>query len=453
MLIGVDSRLIAFLTEDFFMQLSHYLKIYSYEEKPGHLLFFSTRTGSTTLLRKEDYESIKKGSISPADGEVLLKLGIVVPDQEAEKASLQTILDSLNENNKGLNITVVLNLDCNFACTYCYEGELKGKLYMSDETAGRLVRFIKKRYTANKKFINVDFYGGEPLLSPDIIKKISRDLKSFAESRSAAYTFTLISNGSLYKRRLVEELAALGLQSVKITLDGPADVHDKCRPFKSGGGSFGVIMRNIKETHDLAKIGIGGNFLRDNYEQFPMLLDRLQRENLGPGAISVIKFDPVMNRFDGAASRIDYTDGVMSINDPWLVSAGAYLREEILKRGFHTPKITPMPCQVELDDYYIVNFDGLIYKCPAFIGRPGFEIGDLEAGTRDYRSSYRLGHWKNDECRECEYLPLCFGGCRHMAYLRDGNIDTVDCKKPYLDASLEILVKQDVKYRRPAGAS
>ncbi len=434
------------------MQLSHYLKIYPYEEKPGHLLFFSTRKGSTALLRIEDYESIKKGAISPADGEILLKLGIVVPDREAEKASMLSILDTMNKNSTGLNVTVVLNLDCNFACTYCYEGELKGKLYMSDETAHSLVRFIKERFKANKKSINLDFYGGEPLLSPDIIKAVSRDLKSFAESRGAAYTFTLITNGSLYKRQLVEELAALGLQSVKITVDGPAEVHDKCRPFKSGVGSFDVIMRNIRETHDLAKIGIGGNFLQDNYEQFPLLLDRLQKENLGPGKISVIKFDPVMNRFDGAGSRIDYTDGVMSVNEPWAISAGNRLREEILKRGFNTPKITPMPCQVELDDYFIVNFDGMIYKCPAFIGRAGFEIGNLESGTRDYGGAYKLGHWKNDECRECEYLPLCFGGCRHLAYLRNSEI-TVDCKKPYLDASLETLVKQDVKYRKPAGVA
>ena len=431
------------------MQLSHYLKIYPYEEKPGHLLFFSTRKGSMTLLKKEDLESIEKGTISQQDADTLSKLGILVEDKEVEKTSMAAVLDRISYKNPGLNITVVMNLDCNYACIYCYEGQMKGKIYMSDETAEQLIGFIKEKFTNNKKFINIDFYGGEPLLSAGLIKKISAEMKSFTASRGASYTFTIITNGSLFKRRLAEELVELGLQNIKTTIDGPSEIHNSCRPFKTGGGSFEAIIRNIKETCDITKIVIGGNFQRDNYERFPELLDYLENEGLTPDKIYMVKFDPVLNRLSGDAARIDYVDGSMSINEPWLIRAGAFLREEILRRGYNTPKITPTPCQVELNDYFIVNFDGSIYKCPAFLGREEFAIGDLEKGIRDYSGLYRLGVWKNDECLDCEYLPLCFGGCRYMAYLRDGNIDTIDCKKQYLDASLETLIKQDIKYRGP----
>ena len=58
----------------------------------------------------------------------------------------------------------------------------------------------------------------------------------------------------------------------------------------------------------------------------------------------------------------------------------------------------------------------------------------------------KLGMYKNPECA---YLPLCFGGCRYMTYVRDGNIDQLDCKKEYFDASLETLLKQDIRYRLP----
>lgn len=431
------------------MQLSHYLKIYPYEEKPGHLLFFSTRKGSMTLLKKEDLESIEKGTISQQDADTLSKLGILVEDKEVEKTSMAAVLDRISYKNPGLNITVVMNLDCNYACIYCYEGQMKGKIYMSDETAEQLIGFIKEKFTNNKKFINIDFYGGEPLLSAGLIKKISAEMKSFTASRGASYTFTIITNSSLFKRRLAEELVELGLQNIKTTIDGPSEIHNSCRPFKTGGGSFEAIIRNIKETCDITKIVIGGNFQRDNYERFPELLDYLENEGLTPDKIYMVKFDPVLNRLSGDAARIDYVDGSMSINEPWLIRAGAFLREEILRRGYNTPKITPTPCQVELNDYFIVNFDGSIYKCPAFLGREEFAIGDLEKGIRDYSGLYRLGVWKNDECLDCEYLPLCFGGCRYMAYLRDGNIDTIDCKKQYLDASLETLIKQDIKYRGP----
>jgi uncharacterized protein len=137
----------------------------------------------------------------------------------------------------------------------------------------------------------------------------------------------------------------------------------------------------------------------------------------------------------------------MSINEPWLLTAGAFLREGILRRGYHTPKVVHTICAIENRDSYVVNYDGAIYKCPAFIGKKGFAVGDLVNGVSDYSNSYRLGMWKNEECADCVYLPLCFGGCRYMSFIRDGNLDKLDCKKSYLDASLETMVKQDVRYR------
>jgi uncharacterized protein len=139
-----------------------------------------------------------------------------------------------------------------------------------------------------------------------------------------------------------------------------------------------------------------------------------------------------------------------SINEPWLFEASIFLREEILKRGFYTPKIVPSHCMIELQDDIVVNFDGTIYKCPGMIGWRGFEAGDVKTGIRDYRESHNLDVWKKEECLDCEYLPLCFGGCRYMKFLRDGRIDDVDCRKPYLDATLEACIKQDIKYRLKA---
>jgi uncharacterized protein len=432
------------------MELSYYIKTYPFKEKPDYLLLYSTKKASITLLKEETFQSIEKGVSSPTDEAMLLKLGIVVSDKEEEKRTILSMLNELNAKNSGLNITVVLNLNCNFDCIYCYEGNMKGKFYMTDETADLLIDFIKGKFILDKKSLNIDFYGGEPLLSTDLIKSISTKMKSFTQSRGALYTFTLVTNGSLFKRQSAEELSLLGLQGVKITIDGPAELHNICRPFKSGAGSFDTIIENIKETCDIVKIGIGGNFQRENYERFPLLLDYLKREGLSPDRLSIVKFDPVMKRPEGDTALTDYVEGCMSINEPWLIKAGALLREEVLKRGYNTPKLMPMPCQVEITDSYVVNFDGVIYKCPAFIGKKGFEIGNLRNGVMNYSDSHKLGIWKNKDCVECEYLPLCFGGCRYMAYIRDGNIDNTDCKKPYLDATLETLIKQEIKYKLKA---
>jgi uncharacterized protein len=430
------------------MQLSRYLKVFPWEEDPDLLLLYSTKQASKILIKNETFRLAEKGMLSPEDESLLTELGMIVPDREGEMQAMLNLLDLIESKNKTLNITVVLNLDCNFACPYCYEGDMKGDLYMSDKTAEQLIGFIAERFTAPKKELLINFYGGEPLLSSGLIKDFSVALKSIAESREADYRFTLVTNGSLFKRRLAEELAALGLESVKITLDGPAHLHNKSRPFKSGAGTFETIIKNIKETCDLVRVGIGGNFERDNYKDFVLLLDYLEATGLTPDKISVMKFDPVMKYPLGYVS--DYRAGCMSVDEAWLTPAAVFLREEILKRGYKTPAQRPSSCVVESPSSYVVNYDGAIYKCPAFIGKEAYKVGDIKAGLMDYASVYKLGIWKNDGCVECAYLPICFGGCRYMSFVRDGNINTLDCQKAYIDTSLEAFIRQEIKYNLQA---
>ncbi len=434
------------------MHFSPYLKMYCWKDDPDHLLLFSTKQTSKILILKKTYLAAENGTMSPSDAALLTELGMIVPDRLVEMKATTGLIDALNAQNSVLNVTVVLNLDCNFACIYCYEGDMKGRHYMSAQTAWYLVDFIKNRFTSSKKSLIVDFYGGEPLLSAVLIKSISQELKSFAAAKGAEYSFSLVTNGALLKRRLTEELVQLGLDRVKITLDGPAEIHNRYRPFKSGSGSFDTIIKNIKETCDLTKIGIGGNFDCDTYTQFPRLLDCLEKEGLTPDKISAIKFDPISNRPARNLSPTDYNHGCMSINEPWLVESGIYLREEILKRGYHTPKPKPLFCLIENKDAMVVNYDGVIYKCPAFIGQPGYAVGDLLTGVRDYAETYKLDIWKTEKCTECEYLPLCFGGCRYMTFLRNAKIDQLDCQKDYLDATLETLINQDIKYLSPTNS-
>ena len=428
------------------MHLSKYLKIYPYKEQPDYGLFFSTKKASIIRLDKSTLKSIDDGELSPSDENTLSELGFLVPDADREKKEMLSFFDELNKRNK-LNAMLVMNLDCNLGCKYCYEEGIKGKLYMSAETAERLIDLIERNYLSHGKTVHLDFYGGEPLLSLELIKDISKRLTSSAEEKGLSYTFGLVTNGTLLTGKIAEELAALGLESAKITIDGPQENHDRFRPFKSGSGSFDTVIRNIKETCSVIDFQIGGNYTGETYRDFPNLLDYLLKEGLTPERISMVKFDPV-TKTGGAIA--DYRGGCESINEPWLFEANIFLREEVMKRGFHTPKIVPSTCMIELNDDIVVNFDGTIYKCPGLIGWKNFEVGDLKTGIRDFKESYNLDVWKKQECLNCEYLPLCFGGCRYMKLLRDGKIDGVDCRKPYLDATLEAFIRQEIKYRLKA---
>jgi uncharacterized protein len=106
----------------------------------------------------------------------------------------------------------------------------------------------------------------------------------------------------------------------------------------------------------------------------------------------------------------------------------------------------PSPCLMERDHSFVVNHDGVLYKCPGLIGRQGCAIGDVRKGAGAYRASHGLNDWKNIDCLACVYLPLCFGGCKYLKLIRDNNMRGVQCRKAYFDRVLGSLVDQDIRY-------
>jgi uncharacterized protein len=426
------------------MILSRYCKIYSHDEDPYSVVLFSTKTASTIVIPKAMLLDIEKNTVSKEEKETLTELGFCVNAEEETKEMLGFISE-LNLLKKTFGSIVAMNLDCNLACRYCFEGSRKGKLYLTKETAGQFVDFVKTRVGQDTEGISITFYGGEPFLSLDLVICISGALKAFAESTGRIYDFSFITNGTLLTPETVKKLKPYGLKSASVTLDGPKEVHDYFRPFRSGRGSFSRIFENLKDVCCMMDIQVGGNFTRSNYTNFPKLLDYMLENGLTPDQVSFVRFDPVNREVEGIAQP-DFHDGCSSINEPWLFEAGLFLREEIMKRGFRTDKISPSTCMMDFNDSMVINYDGSIYKCPGLIGREQYKAGDITSGIEDYRQSHNLDNWKNQECLACAYLPLCFGGCRYMMLVREGNMDGIDCKKPYFDACLAELVKQDIKY-------
>lgn len=428
------------------MHPSRYLKVFPCSSAPGQHLLFSVKQASIIRVNDRFLRAFYEGALPPEKAARLARLGMAVDDPAEEKRAVHGFFDRLNANDPELHLTVVLNLDCNFACTYCYEGQAKAGLYMSAQTADRVIDFMRANFTPGKTALRIDFYGGEPLLSMDRIRQVADAARSLAREKGASCRFNLVTNGSLFRRRVAEELADLGLERVRITVDGPAETHNRSRPFKNGAGSFDTVIQNIADTCDRVRIGIGGNYERHNYRLFPSLLDHMRDTGLTPGKIGMVKFDPVMKPPEGDPALPEYSGGCASINEPWIREAEAFLREEILKRGYATQKVRPVTCMVEIRDSWVIHFDGTLYKCPAFIGKPEFAAGHVETGIRSYGAAYKTAYWKNETCAECVYLPLCFGGCRYMSYVRNGAISEVDCRRQYLDAALETLVRQDARY-------
>jgi uncharacterized protein len=433
------------------MTLSRYLRTFENADKPGSLILFSAKKGSIISIPSGMIAEIEAGSMSEEELKTLSDLGFLCESPHSEHEEMLGFIDDLNAMSRTFAAKVVMNLDCNLACKYCFEGQRKGKFYMTRETADLFLSFVRKwaegldGRTGDEK-ITVTFYGGEPLLSLDLVAYLSAKIKAFAEEEGIEYVAYIVTNGTLLTPHVVSRLTPHGLRGAVVTLDGAKELHDLCRPFKSGKGSFDRIFGNLRDVCGMTGVQLGGNYMSDNYREFPRLLDFMLANGLTPDKVETVRFNPVTAESAGYGP-VDFNEGCCSFNEPWLFDASVYLSGEVLKRGYKGPRsAVPGVCSLDMKDNYLVNYDGSIFKCPGLIGRDEFRVGDLKTGIKFKSQPQGRDCWKNEECLTCIYLPLCFGGCRQMKLVREGNMDGVECKKPYLDATLETFVKQDIKY-------
>ncbi|SNB48100.1 geopeptide radical SAM maturase [Geobacter sp. DSM 9736] len=428
------------------MPLSRYVKIWPCPDRPGCIILYSTRKGSVVRIPESRLDDITSGNAGEAETAALQRVGILVEDRDRERQEMETLMEQTNSRSRMFRAKVALNLDCNLACPYCFEGNFRKKQYMSEETAGLLVEHVRNHLRKGGD-VRLGFYGGEPLLSIPLITEISTRLLEEAGQTGSSYTFSLTTNGTLLTRKVVEKLLPLGLTGAIVTLDGPRHIHDRQRPFVSGKGSFDVIVTNIAEVANLTEVQIGGNFTEENYREFPTMLDVLKERGIGPEKLGFVEFAPIMPKTGGLVGT-DSGHGCISSSEPWVAEAALFLREETLKRGFAVKKTTMSACVVEMENDLVVNWDGALYKCPGFMGWPEMSVGTLAQGVGDYRESHNLDLWKREECLDCAYLPLCFGGCRLITLMSHGAIDRVDCRKALLDKTLREIVLQDMRYRK-----
>jgi uncharacterized protein len=430
------------------MLTSYYLKIFPTNPSASQHLLFSTKSGALALLDADTVGCLKDGAVPKEQAPLLTRLGMAVADLDQERQAVHNMLADINHRNKHLRISVILGMACNFACVYCYEGSQKGGVAMSDETADQLVAFIQARLRPKTEKLVLNFYGGETLLYQKRIEDLTERLKPIVEGQGGILEFHLVTNGSLLTQKTVHRLLPLGLKSAKIAMDGPPENHNQFRPFKDGSPSFATILANVKDCCDLVPLNLVGNYTRENYQMFPALLDQFLQEGLTPDRLQQVQFYPAMQINDQFANP-EFIGGCCSIAEPWLIEAAFFIREELGRRGFPLAKTRPAPCMVDIDDAFVVHHDGTIYKCITMIGHQGYEAGDIWKGmTQSWQRKYCVGHWQKEKrCRECKYLPLCFGGCRYMSFQREGSMAGVDCQKAFLDATLEKMLMQDLKYR------
>jgi uncharacterized protein len=403
--------------------------------------------------------------------EQLTEQGFVVRDRAAERDDLKAFFREVREGTDTLKITVLTTLQCNFACDYCIQGDHgeynQTAAKMSMEMAARVSGWVEERMAeiAPRRLV-LTFFGGEPLLNMPVLYYMAERLHASCAVRGVEIVLNIITNGLLLTREMVERLNPLGLNGIKITLDGEREAHNRSRPLRGGQGTFDRIIANTRAVADLTRIAVGGNFEVDTADAYPALLDFLAAQDFAP-RLSKVTFKPVIRqKATPAKGIIPLTvigDEGKPLNGACMTAAGmgvsracdscnvaddqmSYLREETKKRGFATADGVHMgPCEIHKGHAHTIGPDGSLFACPGFAGDAPQSTGHIDGRTEDLRTQAlrnfeKLASW--EMCHDCAFIPVCAGGCTVAAHNELGDMYAPNCHKPSFEAGVATLARE-----------
>jgi len=336
----------------------------------------------------------------------LLQIKALIPAEEEQSFTDQMELRRrcVDYDNTSLNLTVAPTRECNFNCVYCYQHS-RPPIHMTEETEGHLIDFIKR--FGSLRHISVSWYGGEPLLSFDRMRSLTKKIRGLAGSFSAS----LVTNGYLLEKPVVDQLDDLNIRRIQITLDGPRDVHNRRRPHLENNDSFQRILRNLEllTSSWSGKCTVRVNVDGSNSEHYHELYAQLKREfgdriaAIRPGVV----FENNGSRH-GLCCPFNSREEVTFYIDQ-------YREHGIEDLGFY-PDTGFSGCVATRVNSFVVGPSGSLYKCWHDIGDPSMSVGnvsDPENLSFKGLAHYAIGcdPFKDSKCVKCFYLPICGGGC------------------------------------------
>src|SRR6266850_1052565 len=358
---------------------------------------------------------------------LLSENGFLVENRTADRQNLDDYLTSVKSNTGELNVTVLTTLQCNFACDYCFQGDHgdynKHADKMSPDMADRVATWIERELDrVSPEKLVVTFFGGEPLLNLPAMYTLAERAWRATQERGVEIYINIITNGLLLTGDVVDRMVPLGLNAVKITLDGDRDTHNRMRPLRGGQGTFDRIVENIRRVAGRCRIAIGGNLDESSVESYPALLELLKPLNA----------TCMTSVGSGAGSACDNCD--------FLDDQTSYLREETKRHGFPTHDgVHNGPCHVHMQHAHTIGPDGSLYACPGFTGQLATSVGHIDQRTDAIRETarekfLRLSPWK--ECGDCAFIPVCAGGCVANSYSQLGDMNVPTCHKRSFESAL-----------------
>lgn len=323
--------------------------------------------------------------------------------------------------------------DCNLACRYCFaeEGEYKGhRELMSFEVGKQALDFLIAN-SGNRRNLEVDFFGGEPLMNFQVVRKLVEYGREQESLHNKRFRFTLTTNGVLLDDAVME-FANREMSNVVLSIDGRREVHDRMRPSRNGKGSYDLILPRflkLAESRNQTDYYVRGTFTHYNLD---FSEDVRHLAELGFKQISV---EPVVAPAEEAYA-------ITEEDLPRLYEEYDRLAEYMLeckKAGkefnfFHFMiDLTGGPCVAKRlsgcgsgTEYLAVTPWGDLYPCHQFVGTEEFLLGNVFEGIKKPELTEEFKQcnvYSKEKCRECFAKFYCSGGCAANSYNFHGDIN------------------------------
>ncbi|MCI7413318.1 thioether cross-link-forming SCIFF peptide maturase [Hornefia butyriciproducens] len=321
---------------------------------------------------------------------------------------------------------------CNLSCSYCFaaQGRFHGERgLMSLETGKRALDFLVEN-SGDRVNLEVDFFGGEPLMNWDVVKGIVEYGRSIEKEHGKNFRFTLTTNGVGINDEVIE-FSNREMHNVVLSLDGRKEVHDRLRKTVDGRGSYDLIVpkfRKFVEARGGRNYYMRGTFTHANTD---FTNDIFHMADLGFDQLSM---EPVVCSPEDPAALTEE-------DLPVLFQQYELLAEEMLRREREGHPITFYHYMIDLSggpciykrisgcgsgtEYLAVTPWGDLYPCHQFVGEEQFCMGDIWQGiiAPDVREEFRSCNvYAREECRDCWARLYCSGGCAANAWHAAGSV-------------------------------
>lgn len=321
---------------------------------------------------------------------------------------------------------------CNLNCEYCFasQGKYHGdRALMSFDVGKQAIDFLVAN-SGSRKNLEVDFFGGEPLMNWEVVKQIVAYARSIEKEHNKNFRFTLTTNGMLIDDEVID-FANKEMHNVVLSLDGRKEVHDRLRKNIAGQGSYDIIVPKFQRL--VEKRGGKGYYMRGTFthNNVDFTNDIFHMLDLG---FTELSMEPVVCSPSDPYALTE--DDLPKIFEQYEILAKEQIKRKKEGRPFtfyhYMLDLTGGPCIYKRisgcgsgTEYLAVTPWGELFPCHQFVGDPKYSMGDIWKGVTntEMQNCFKCCNaYARPDCKDCWAKLYCSGGCAANAYHATGSI-------------------------------